>query len=124
MMLRHLEAQFLRYVEEAVDPMTFIDGVLHTDGVKTTLVPVATLDDAHGIKFRCPQCFYGTRHHVICWFEGKVPDHARPSPGRWTPQGTDVDDLTFIPGTKVTAVSVQLVGGCGWHGFVKNGVAE
>jgi hypothetical protein len=90
------------------------------------LTTVETLAEADGIRFLCPLCFknnggkVGT-HSVICWFKGKVPDDADPKPGRWNPQGTGLHDLTFVePG----AFSVQLLGGCNWHGFVKNGSAE
>jgi hypothetical protein len=86
----------------------------------------ALFAEADGIIFLCPKCFdtnngeVGT-HSVICWFTGKVPDDLSPKPGRWNPQGTSIDDLTFVgPG----AVSVQLLGGCNWHGFVVNGSAS
>lgn len=84
------------------------------------------LDGAHGVMFLCPLCYAknggptGT-HSVICWFEGRVPDSASPKPGRWHPAGTGLADLTFVP---PGAVSVQLLGGCGWHGFVRNGDAS
>lgn len=88
---------------------------------------VETLAEAHGIRFLCPKCFKdhggaaGT-HSVICWFADRgVPPTMHPLPGRWVPSGTGLDDLTFVgPG----AASVLLSGGCGWHGFVKNGSAE
>lgn len=90
---------------------------------------VDELKDADGIIFLCPKCFPDIKksgcHSVICWFEGKVSDDVYPRPGRWTPAGTGLDDLTFVPGAKFKAVSVALGGGCcGWHGFVKNGRAE
>jgi len=79
---------------------------------------------AQGIKFLCPVCFtknggpVGT-HLVICWFSG-VPQKIDPRPGRWNPEGTSIDDITFVgPG----AASVKLTGGCNWHGFIKNGCA-
>lgn len=111
MRLRDLEAVFRR--REVRD-----DGVFH--------VPVETLAEADGIMFLCPQCFaanggrVGT-HMVICWFEDRVPDDAVPGPGRWKPQGTGLDDLTFVVGKRSN--SVALIGGCGWHGFVTNGDA-
>lgn len=113
MRLRDLEAALIR--RDARD-----DGVYH--------VQVETLAEADGILFLCPKCFaenggrVGT-HMVICWFEGKVPDDAVPGPGRWTPTGAGLDDLTFVPGQRITAVSVLLTGGCGWHGFVRDGDA-
>jgi len=84
---------------------------------------------ADGITFLCPACFAangGPRgtHAVICWFRGRVPDDLPPVPGRWTPAGTGLDDLTFVPGDPPMATSVLLTGpGCGWHGFVTNGSA-
>lgn len=109
--LSDLEAHFVRYEER--------------DG--STYLPRADrLEDAHGIFFLCPKCFMenhggvGT-HGVICWFVGKVPDHAEPKPGRWNPSGSSLADLTFVgPG----AASVLLTSGCNWHGFVKQGSAD
>lgn len=87
---------------------------------------VKTLRAAQGVWFLCPLCFEknggpaGT-HHVICWFEGKVPDDRDPKPGRWRPSGTGLKELTFVgPGPH----SVQLLDGCRWHGYVKNGSAD
>lgn len=81
------------------------------------------LRGADGIIFLCPKCFaanggpVGT-HSVICWFSGRVPDDVTPGPGRWSPEGTGYDDLTFAgPG----AASVRLNSGCRWHGFVRDG---
>lgn len=87
-----------------------------------------SMNDAHGMKFLCPKCFVANggpvgTHMVVCWFEGRVPDDAVPGPGRWTPSGTGFDDLTFVPGARIGAVSVLLTGGCGWHGFIKDGDA-
>lgn len=97
-----------------------------------------TLDGAQGIIFQCPKCAEGKErgeengrkfvrgaHRVVCWFGNPingepVPADASPLPGRWNPSGTGLDDLTFVgPG----AASVLLTGGCGWHGFVRNGEA-
>ena len=83
-------------------------------GADGGLGKVATLAEAEGVLFTCP-C--GSGHAVICWFVGKVPDDLAPGPGRWTPSGTNIDDLTLRP-------SVHLVGApCGWHGFVRDGAA-
>jgi len=84
-----------------------------------------SVQEAQGVMFLCPKCYQtnngpiGT-HSVICWFVG-IPLTIDPKPGRWRPQGSSIDDLTFIgPG----AASVLLTGdGCGWHGFVRNGKA-
>jgi hypothetical protein len=98
---------------------------------------VDILAEASGVIFQCPKCAEGKErgeedgrrfvrgaHSVICWFVGKVPDDADPKPGRWTPSGTGLDDLTFVPGDPPRAISVLLTGpGCGWHGFVRQGEA-
>lgn len=81
--------------------------------------------NADGVMFLCPKCYAENKgivgtHRVLCWFKGKVPDSMAPKPGRWNPQGTGLDDLTFVP---PGAVSVLLTSGCGWHGHVKNGDA-
>lgn len=123
--LAQLEAQFLRYSKERSDP--HINGGAERETDVWHHVP--TLAEADGIMFLCPKCFaansgpIGT-HAVVCWFRGKVPDSAEPGPGRWTPQGTGYEDLTFTPGEPPVAISVLLTGGCGWHGFVKNGSAD
>lgn len=88
---------------------------------------VDSLAEADGIIFLCPKCFAEKGdnigvHSVICWFVGKVPDDRTPRPGRWTPSGTGLDDLTFVP--PPSAVSVAQTGpGCGWHGFIRHGEA-
>jgi len=86
---------------------------------------VDSVAEADGLMFLCPKCFkenggkVGT-HSVICWFK-HVPPHIDPKPGRWHPQGSTIDDITFVgPG----AASVLLTSGCKWHGFVKNGHAD
>lgn len=95
-----------------------------------------TLAGADGLLFQCPKCAHGKEtgrdeeknrgyavgaHSVICWFVGRVPDDLDPKPGRWVPQGTDIDDVTFVG---PAAASVLLTGaGCGWHGFVRDGHA-
>lgn len=86
----------------------------------------AVRGDADGVWFLCPKCFAANKgpvgtHAVLCWFHGVDPN-MNPKPGRWTPTGTTLDDLTFVPAHGRTA-SVLLNGGCGWHGFVKNGDA-
>jgi hypothetical protein len=112
MKLKDLEAQFAKYIHP--------DAGEHPRGGSRY---VDSLSEADGIWFLCPKCFaknngrIGT-HMVCCWFVGKVPDEAVPGPGRWNPSGTGYADLTFVgPG----ACSVQLIGGCGWHGCVRSG---
>jgi hypothetical protein len=101
-----------------------------------------SIDGAQGVMFQCPKCAVGLErgeengrrfvrgaHSVICWFRNPrgappVPGHADPKPGRWWMEGTSIDDLTFTHGTPAMAKSVQLLGGCNWHGFVNNGDAS
>ncbi len=91
--------------------------------------PAESLAEAKGIQFLCPRCFeknggpVGT-HGVVCWFVG-VPGDIPPGPGRWTPSGTGIDDLTFVPGTPPRMCSVQLTGpGCGAHFHITRGGIE
>jgi hypothetical protein len=103
------------------------DDIEERTGPAEYLVDVEDLAAADGVWFLCPQCYgqnsgrAGT-HAVICWFVGKVPDDVDPKPGRWTPTGTGLSDLTFVPSAG-RSQSVLLTGGCGWHGFVVNGDA-
>lgn len=116
-LLRNLEAQFYRY--ETRD-----DHAYH--------VRVDALAEAQGVRFLCPKCFVangGSRgtHSVVCWQGSKgVPPEALPNPGRWKMDGTGLDDLTLNADPPFSSSrSVLLTGpGCGWHGFVTNGVAE
>jgi len=110
--LRSLEPQFLIYAPEN-------ERVIwrHTD----------MMEAAQGVRFLCPKCFVenggadGT-HGVVCWSRSRgVPDSASPGPGRWALVGTGFDDLTLNADPPGDARSVQLKGGCGWHGFVTNG---
>lgn len=119
MRLRDLDARFLRHTGETWD---------HVD----------ELAEADGVMFQCPLCAVGKpvaidddgggrgvagAHYVVCWFVGRVPDEVDPKPGRWTPKGTGIDDLTFVPGEPPQSVSVLLTSGCKWHGFVRDGEA-
>lgn len=85
---------------------------------------VKTLAEADGIKFLCPKCFatnngpIGT-HAIICW-SPSVPQDTRPTPGRWQLVGTGFDDLSLV----ARSSSVQLNGGCNWHGFVEKGAVR
>lgn len=93
---------------------------------------VTELAGADGLWFLCPKCFkvnlakhgrgsYGT-HAVLCWFD-HVPPDLDPKPGRWTPAGTSLEDVTFVPAHGRTQ-SVALRSDCAWHGFVKGGAAD
>ena len=107
MKLRDLDAQLIQWTQS---------------GAQVLIPHVNSLSDAHGVLFECPKCHgTGRDHSIICWFERRVPDSAAPKPGRWVPQGTSLDDLSFVPGQH--SHSVLLLEGCRWHGFVKNGEA-
>jgi hypothetical protein len=81
---------------------------------------VETFREAQGVFHLCPKCFaanggaIGT-HGCISWFADRgVPSTAVPVP-RWQASGSSLDDLTLWP-------SIQLVGGCNWHGYIRNGM--
>ena len=108
-------------------PYTDVDFEERT-GPAEYIVDVDALAEADGVWFLCPKCYaqnggcVGT-HAVICWFVGRVPDDVDPKPGRWTPTGTDLSDLSFVPSAG-RSHSVLLTGGCRWHGFVTAGDAS
>lgn len=98
--------------------------------VRGSIGYVDRLDDAHGLLFQCPKCaegkpvstngasrFVQSVHYVICWFEGRVVETILPGPVRYTPTGRGIDDLTLHP-------SVEVHGGCRWHGVIKDGQAR
>lgn len=81
---------------------------------------VNTMAEADGLWFLCPVCIEANNgpigtHMVLCW-QPQVPLTTSPAPGRWTMTGTSFEDLTLHP-----SVHLAGKGGCGWHGFVKNG---
>jgi hypothetical protein len=90
------------------------------------------MSKADGIEFLCPLCFrnnggdIGT-HVVVCWFshipqqDPETGKDISPTPGRWNPGGTGLEDISFIP---PGSTSVALRGGCNWHGFIENGHAK
>lgn len=90
--------------------------------------PVATVAEADHVMFLCPLCFEKNggpvrTHSVQVTFAGRnVPDAAGTrgkdgKPTRWNVSGTTIDDLVLTP-------SIQLNGGCDWHGFVgSSGIA-
>jgi hypothetical protein len=92
---------------------------------------VQTIELAQGVQFLCPKCFVeGGKgaigcHSILCWSRSAgAPEDIRPRPGRWKMDGTGLADLTLNAEVPKGARSVLLIGGCGWHGFVTNGVAE
>jgi hypothetical protein len=137
-----LEARFVRYevrVEKRrrVKPEVIVarstgpymdDETTEEEGPVAHIPQAETIAEADGLWFLCPLCFaanggpVGT-HAVLCWFVGRVPDDVDPKPGRWTPIGTGLHDLTFVPSAGRTQ-SVLLTGGCEWHGHVVDGSAS
>jgi hypothetical protein len=128
MKLADLEARFVDHRVELADehhgrPMP--DGTVQWGGFPVdTLHYQQALPGAEGVTFLCPKCFQqnggskGT-HSVMVFFEGAdlPPDIGRNGRGetvRWHAAGTGIDDLTLSP-------SIQLLGGCAWHGIVGNG---
>lgn len=112
MKLRELNAKFVRIT-------------LNADRTDITCqTEVDNIADADGVWFQCPQCRNTDGHYVLCLFRNRgIPDNVEPGPGRWTPTGTGLDDLTFVPGDPPMAKSVFLNKTCGWHGFVQGGDA-
>lgn len=113
--ITELDPYFIRFVEE--------DGqVIHRH--------VATIEEAQGVFFLCPKCFVANggsvgTHGVICWSRSRgVPEHAQPGPGRWRIVGTGFNDLTLEADPPSHLRSVQLTGGCMWHGNITNGEAS
>jgi hypothetical protein len=111
MKLIDLEPYWLRY-EKRADGESFVP---------------ASMANAQGIRFLCPLCFSknggptGT-HQVICWSRARgTPDDVHPLPGRWTFEGSGFENLTFNGDPPGGARSIQLSGGCNWHGFITNG---
>lgn len=95
--------------------------LMRHDGDRT-LYPVSSVAEASCVVFLCPKCFVANKgevgtHSVLCYFRDRgVPPDARPGPARWEASGAGIEDLTLAP-------SVLLIGGCAWHGFVRNGEA-
>jgi hypothetical protein len=126
-----LDPTFVRYEEREEtwqrvvgDPLMWKAGdptELKT-GPRAYTVPVETLAEAQGIRFVCPKCAGGSGHRCDVSFAGRgVPDHLgsqtdKGAPSRWSVSGTGFEDLTLQP-------SIQLIGGCNWHGYLLNGDA-
>lgn len=103
MKLRDLDATFVRIIE----PQKSYE---HIDALP-----------ADGVLFQCPTCFranggpVGT-HYVMCW-QPHVPQTEPPTPGRWSFQGSSLENLTLVAGSS----SVFITEGCKAHFFVRNG---
>lgn len=113
-----------------------LDGQLYrtTDG-RAPSDPVQTVADADILYFQCPKCAAGLQrvrrddgrgyvegaHFISVPFaahDGRPamgPNENKPAP-RWGVTGTSLANVTTTP-------SIQVIGGCGWHGYVRNGEA-
>jgi len=97
------------------------EGVYNTapDG---TLVP-APARHGVGVSFRCPcgthprDDDYGTDRCMVLFnnpLDGGGKFDPTPESHYWDREGDTLETLTLTP-------SIQRVGGCGWHGFIRNG---
>jgi hypothetical protein len=97
---------------------------------------VARVAEADFLLFQCPKCAQACRrvlrddgtgyaegaHFISVPFaahDGRPPmrqDPHHPQP-RWSVSGLTLSDITTGP-------SIQVIGGCAWHGWVKNGDAS
>lgn len=126
MRLIDLEGELIAYRARPAGPhhgRTRPDGTTQWGGFPTeTHIPVQFLGNAGGVTFLCPLCYAkaGERpgvHSVQVTFAGRdVPDEYGSrgedgKPTRWAVSGTGLHDLRTDP-------SIQLVGGCNWHGFI------
>ena len=128
--LPDLDPKFIRY-EDRVETWDEIDGDADTrrergcpthsvTGTKEYQVPVESLSNAQGILFQCPKCHSIDGHYCSVTFSDKgVADHqgthnSKGKPTRWMVSGNGFHDLTIMP-------SIQLEGGCNWHGYISNG---
>ena len=131
--LSQLDATFIRY-ETVMDTFDVVEGDADTwrqrgcPTVKMTsprehMIIVKTLAEAQGVMFQCPKCYKTNGHNCSVTFANRgVPDdqgthNSKGEPVRWTVTGTGLHDLTTKP-------SVQLQGGCNWHGWITNGSAD
>jgi hypothetical protein len=105
--LTELEPQFLK--------------ITHLEGDRWTCRMDASFEDCDGLEFLCPKCWAANNgpigtHRVICW-KPTVPATISPGPGRWAHTGSGFGDISLVAGSS----SVQLIGGCNWHGYVQGG---
>ena len=136
--LSELQAHFVRY-ETKDEPVQIVAGDQATwreRGCPTETVirpvertiPVQSFGDAQGLWFLCPKCWMANgnsdvkTHWCDTTFAGRGAldsqgTHGKDGkPVRWNPTGTGIGDLSLTP-------SVLIEGGCGWHGFITNGIA-
>lgn len=118
MKLTDLRPELFRY-EERVETWKTTDG--DKTGPRCYRVPVVNFADADCVWFWCPKC--NGEHPIEVTIAGRgLPDHLGThnkdgKPTRWNLFGDSFENLSLTP-------SIQLEGGCNWHGFVTNGQAD
>lgn len=134
MKLVDLEPLLYRY-ESRIEAYSVIDGDPETwnqrgcptkqkTGPRIYRQLVHTLPEAQCVVFLCPKCFadgagkYGCHYCEVTFADrGVAPEMGSQNKGhptRWNVAGTGVHDLTTTP-------SIQLIGGCAWHGWITAG---
>jgi hypothetical protein len=135
MKLQELEPQFVRY-ESHVETWNVVNGdeatwrergcpTVSVTGPREYIANVDLLAQAQGVQFLCPKCFQqnsgsvGTHWYQVTFADRGVGDEhgshgTDGKPTRWQVSGSGYHDLTVYP-------SIQLLGGCGWHGWIQNG---
>jgi hypothetical protein len=137
MLLTNLEPNFICY-ETKVEEYEVVDGDPQTwreRGCPTKKVTgpreyknfLPSISGAEGIIFLCPKCFIEKNgkvgvHSCEVTFKGQVADEVgthnkEGNPVRWDVSGDKMENLTINP-------SILLDGGCGWHGWIKDGQIE
>lgn len=136
--LIQLKPQFIQY-ETNIETWTVVDGDPETwrargmptkskTGPRTTRRFVSNILEAQGILFLCPKCFMGNEradraagcHQCEVTFanKGVADGQGTGNKGKsvyWNVSGNGFADLSTTP-------SILLIGGCGWHGYITNGV--
>jgi hypothetical protein len=123
-----LEPSFLRHAIEIADEdrgRPGPDGTTQWGGFPISVFHhVRKRRNADGVTFLCPLCFQrnagpvGT-HGIRVYFRGSsVPEGIGTNKDgqtvRWDASNDRLESLTLAP-------SIQLQGGCNWHGHVQNG---
>ncbi len=134
-LVSELEPEFIRY-ETRTETWDQIDGDPATwrergeptkpvTGPRQYQIPVKDFAEAQGVMFKCPLCAQAKGqlpgvHMVQVTFSNRgVTDeqgchNTDGKPTRWEAKGSNFSDLDCKP-------SVQLEGGCNWHGYVDHG---
>lgn len=130
MKLIELDARFYRYeirVEAYTrvlgDPLTWKQGdpTEIVTGPRQYKVP-SSMEEAQCVFLQCPACATpdGGGHYMEVTFadRGVAEDqgchNTEGKPTRWQVSGTGLENLSTQP-------SIQLIGGCAWHGYITNG---